>query len=46
MIGLFRRIGFALVIAAGTARVLRFSKPPDSPRQHGGWRVLDGPGFR
>jgi hypothetical protein len=46
MIGLLRRLGFALVIAAGTAGVLRFTKPPVQPLRRGGWRTLEGPDYR
>ena len=46
MIGLLRRVGFALGIAVGTAGVLRFTKPPVVPLRLGGWRALKDPGFR
>jgi hypothetical protein len=46
MIGLLRRVLFALGIAVGTAGVLRLSKPAIVPWRHGGWRTLDEPEFR
>ena len=46
MIGLLRRLGFALLIAVATAGTLRFTKPPIQPLRRGGWRTLDGPEYR
>jgi hypothetical protein len=46
MIGLLRRVPFALGVAAFTAGVLRLTKPPTVPMRTGGWRALEGPSFR
>ncbi|MEZ5260584.1 MAG: hypothetical protein R2755_02125 [Acidimicrobiales bacterium] len=46
MIGLLRRLAFALGIATGTAGVLRFTKRPAVPWRRSGWRPLHGPDFR
>jgi hypothetical protein len=46
MIGLLRRVAFALSIAAGASGVLRLIKPPPVPMRTGGWRPLTEPSFR